>query len=416
MRFTLLTLSFFSSLVSAFAQFTFGGEIRPRFEYRHGAHDIPSSDDKAAIHISQRSRLNVAYAFDEKWEAYLSIQDVRVWGEQGDRGDASTFNLYQGWVQGNLAKKWQFKLGRQELSYDDGYLFNPRNWGQPGRTHDVGLIKFTDSTFQLHLLAGHSQNRADNFNTFYDQQDYYKNLQMLWMHKEIANQWKASFVAVNRGLQRTDSTLAYDHTMGGNLAFKQSKYSFRIQAYGQFGDGLEIDRKSAYLWSAQAAYYLSRNLQISLKTDIVSGTDTQTTQDPLAQETNTFDVLYGYRHKYYGHMDYFYLSFAPSTGLEDLVFGLKYKPVPRLTTTVDLHSFYAQASLTSPTDVQEPVDSHLGEELDIAFEYQAYEHVKVQGGYSQMFATPSMEVLRGHGNHKETANWIWLQASFILKQ
>lgn len=409
-------LLFLGSFTYAYAQFTLGGELRPRFEYRHGAHDLPSTDAQAGVHISQRSRLNVSYDFEEKWQAHIAIQDIRVWGEQGDRGDASTFNLYEGWVQGKLAQKWQFKLGRQELNYDEGYLFNPRNWGQPGRTHDVGLLKFTDSTFQAHLVAGYSQNRAENFNTFYDQQDYYKNLQMLWLHKDISSRWNASLMAVNRGLQRADSTLAYDHTLGGNLKFKQSRFSLRVEAYGQFGDGLEVERKNAFLWSAQAAYYLSKNMQISLKTDIVSGTDTEKAADPLAQETNTFDVLYGYRHKYYGHMDYFYLGFAPNTGLEDIVFGFKYKPMSRLTVTLDLHSFYAQASLAPTTDVQAPVESHLGEELDIAFEYQAYEHVKIQGGYSQMFATPSMEVLRGHGDHEEVANWFWLQASFMLQQ
>jgi hypothetical protein len=239
---------------------------------------------------------------------------------------------------------------------------------------------------------------------------------MLWLHKDLSSHWNASLIAVNRGLQRPDSTVAYDQTLGGNVAFREGKFSFRVQAYGQFGEGLEVEHKKAFLWSSQVAYYLSKNLQLSFKTDIVSGTDTEKSMNPLAQETNTFDVLYGYRHKYYGHMDYFYLSFAPSTGLEDVVFGLKYKPVSRLTTTLDFHSFYAQATLSPSTDVQTPVDNHLGEEVDMAFEYKVYDQVKIKGGYSHMFATSSMEVLRGHGNYEETANWFWLQASFILKQ
>lgn len=414
MKSILLILFIFGSFSLTYAQFTFGGEIRPRFEFRNGAHDLPSSSDKAAIHVSQRSRLNVHYNFEDKWQAHLSLQDVRVWGEQGDRGDSSTFHLYEGWAAVNLTQKWQFKLGRQELDYDDGYLFNPRDWGQPGRTHDVGLLKFTDSTFQAHLLYGHSQSDAENFNTFYDQQDYYKNLQMLWLHKDLSSTWNASLIAINRGLQRPDTTLAYDQTLGGNVAFREGSFSFRVQAYGQFGEGLNVERKKAFMCSAQAAYYLAKNFQLSLKTDIVSGTDTEKSMNPLAQETNTFDVLYGYRHKYYGHMDYFYLSFAPDTGLEDIVFGLKYKPLSRLTTTLDFHSFYSQATLASAADAQDPVGSHLGEEVDMAFEYEVYEQVRIKGGYSQMFATPSMEVLRGHGNHEETANWVWLQASFIF--
>ncbi len=410
----LLILFFFS--FGAYAQFTFGGEIRPRFEYRHGARQLPSIGDKANVHVSQRTRLNVDYKFEEKWQAHLSAQDVRIWGEQGDTGDASTFNLYEGWIQAVLSKKWKLKIGRQELSYDEGYLFNPRNWAQTGRAHDVGIIKFNDSTFKGHLLAGYSQNKANNFNTFYDQQDYYKNLQMLWLHKDFSAHWNASFKLINRGLQRPDSTVAYDQTIGGNIRFKQDKISFRALAYGQFGDGLAVKRKKAYLWSAELAYYLTKNLQISLRSDVVSGTNTEKSMNPLAQETNSFDVLYGFRHRYYGHLDYFYLNFTPGTGLEDFVLGLEYKLTSRLKTSVDIHSFYSQAVLASPTDIENSLGSHLGEELDFAFEYQAYKNVKVQGGYSQMFATSSMEVLTGSGSHEEVANWFWLHASFTLNQ
>ncbi|MDF9797515.1 hypothetical protein OKW21_002778 [Catalinimonas alkaloidigena] len=398
------------------AQFNLGGEIRPRFEYRHGARDLPGIDDKAAVHITQRSRLNLSYTFEKKWEAYLSVQDIRVWGEQGDRGDASTFNLYEGWAQVNLTDRWKVKIGRQELDYDDGHLFNPRNWGQTGRTHDVGVVKFIDSTFQAHLVAGYSQNRAKNFDSFYEQEDYYKNLQMIWLNKDFSNHWTASFKAINRGLQRADSTIAYDQTIGGNLYFQQNKLSFRGLAYGQIGEGREVERKRAYMISAQAGYYLSKKFQLLLKADILSGTDTEKAMNPLNQETNSFDVLYGYRHKYYGHLDYFYLNFTPSTGLEDIVFSFKYKATPRLTTKFDLHTFYAQSTLAPLSDLQSPVDSRLGEELDLGFEYLAYDNVKIKGGYSQMFATESMEVLKGEGSKDEIANWFWLQASFKFKQ
>ena len=129
-----------------------------------------------------------------------------------------------------------------------------------------------------------------------------------------------------------------------------------------------------------------------------------------------FDVLYGYRHKYYGHLDYFYLKFVPTTGLEDFVLSFKYKATPRLKTSLDIHSFSTYATLSPTTDLQTTVDSRLGEELDLAFEYQAYENLKIKGGYSQMFATESMEVLKGSGSKEELANWLWLQAAFKFQE
>ncbi len=62
-------------------QLTFSGEIRPRSEYRHGFKSLASEDQDAAFFIDQRTRLN----FDFKTSSthyYLSLQDVRVWGDQ----------------------------------------------------------------------------------------------------------------------------------------------------------------------------------------------------------------------------------------------------------------------------------------------------------------------------------------------
>ena len=62
----------------SFAQFTLDGEIRPRFEYRHGFQSVADSNQANAAFVEQRTRLNFGY----KTEGYIfkvTVQDIHVW-------------------------------------------------------------------------------------------------------------------------------------------------------------------------------------------------------------------------------------------------------------------------------------------------------------------------------------------------
>src|SRR5690625_5777295 len=75
---TCFTIFFFGYI--AIAQVTVDAELRPRFEYRHGYKTLFPDDVDPAIFVSQRTRLNGFYN-DESLTFYLSLQDVRVWGD-----------------------------------------------------------------------------------------------------------------------------------------------------------------------------------------------------------------------------------------------------------------------------------------------------------------------------------------------
>ena len=54
----------------------------------------------------------------------------------------------------------------------------------------------------------------------------------------------------------------------------------------------------------------------------------------------------------------------------------------------------------------------LGTEIDLVLTYNWIKSVAFQAGYSQMFATETMEVLKG-GDSSKTNNWAW--AMIIIK-
>ena len=74
--FLLFAFSFFYSS----AQVIVDAELRPRFEYRHGYKTLFPNNVDPAAYVSQRTRLNIDYKKDNL-DFYLSLQDVRVWGD-----------------------------------------------------------------------------------------------------------------------------------------------------------------------------------------------------------------------------------------------------------------------------------------------------------------------------------------------
>lgn len=154
------------------AQLTFSGQLRPRGEIRDGYGNLVLSGAKKAGFVSQRTRLNLAY----KWDVLtfgISMQDVRIWG-----GDASTISaadgnrlsLHEGWAELTLANKadtnikftlvdhLSFKVGRQELLYDDARLLGNLDWLQQGRRHDMAMLKIVHQGWQVDLGYAYNQN------------------------------------------------------------------------------------------------------------------------------------------------------------------------------------------------------------------------------------------------------------------
>src|SRR6266700_2233117 len=115
--------------LSSEAQLTLNGQIRTRAEFRNGqGTPLPGGTDPAFF-VSQRTRLNLFYKM-YRLRFGISVQDVRVWGQ-----DVSTINrsttpdnnglmLHEAWTEimlsdsTSLNSSLSIKIGRQELVYD----------------------------------------------------------------------------------------------------------------------------------------------------------------------------------------------------------------------------------------------------------------------------------------------------------
>ncbi len=113
-------------------------------------------------------------------------------------------------------------------------------------------------------------------------------------------------------------------------------------------------------------------------------------------------------------MDYFFVgSHNNNAGLSDAFAGIGWKPNP-INFQFTMHRFSTTAYLLDPADAAKTLKKNLGIELDFVMGYKHNELVEIKFGYSQMFSTETMEVLKG-GSGNGIQNWAWLMFVFTPK-
>lgn len=399
----ILLLVFGLIVTQTFAQFTLDGEFRPRTEFRNGYKTLNPSNIDPAFSTSQRTRLNTKFEA-EKYTLFVSIQDVRVWGDvpQLNVADNNGLALHQAWGLVNF-NKVTLKAGRQEIIYDDSRMFGNVGWAQQGRSHDALLLKF-GKTYKLDLGFAFNQNSETLAGTTYTVPNNYKALQYAWFNKQWDN-FAASFLFLNNGLQYIDiadienNEVRYSQTIGTHLKYKFSDaLNTTANLYYQGGKDV-VDRDlSAFLVGLDLNYKASSIWSLGLGFEIQSGN----AYDEDFSENKAFNPFYGTNHKFNGFMDYFYVgNHINSTGLIDIFAKVNAKLNDKSSLGLWIHNF------TSYAEIANGVEKQLGTEVDLQYNYSFTKDVAIGAGYSQMFATEGMEVLKNNldGNIN---NWAWV--------
>jgi hypothetical protein len=392
-------------MISLKAQVNVSGEFRPRTEYSHGYGTLANPDQKASLFTTQRTRLNLIYKSD-LFSTKLVLQDVRSYGSQRQLVGNEDFatSIHEAWAELKLFENGYLKIGRQEVIYDDHRIFGSVGWAQQARSHDMAIFKY-EGNFKAHLALAYHEN-TDRTNNLYEGPDAYKALQLIWLHKSYDN-LKLSLMFLNNGIPSIDTTggkyeenIYYSQTYGSRLVYKLNDLALYGNFFYQGGKDGNNNKLSAIETLLEAEYKLSSGLSFMLGWELLSGTDFDE-----AETNNSFTPFYGTNHKFNGFMDYFYVgNHTNNVGLNDIYFKAKYKK-DKFFVATDIHSFSSAAKINNT------LDNNLGVELDIWLGYAVSKAVDFKAGYSQMFATESMEALKG-GSKDETNNWAWLMLTF----
>jgi len=117
-------------------------------------------------------------------------------------------------------------------------------------------------------------------------------------------------------------------------------------------------------------------------------------------------------------MDYFYVGNAHGqegniAGLLDVHLKTKFKTGERSSLATNTHVFQSTASLYGPIDTSQGKRKYLGTEVDLVYTLKMEEYVKLNIGYSQMFAGSSMELVKAApGDSGAFNNWVWVMLDF----
>lgn len=396
-RYTLLYFLILCSYSSIYAQFKVQGEVRPRFEYRHGFKTLVGKDIDAAAFVSQRTRITSTFKRN-KLNMMFSFQDIRIWGDvpQLTVSDRVGSSVHQAWGQFYIDSMFSVKVGRQPISYDDERIVGAAQWAQQARVHDVAKIQFEKPGLKIH--SGIAYNESSASLTGSTPVNSYKNLQYLWINKQWPT-FSASFLFLNNGLQNFTPTkfkTYYSQTLGTHLKYNVNDLSFASNLYGQVGKDRFNNDLRAFLFSLNADYKLNATLTLTAGGEIQSGNDNGTIKD---EKNNAFTPLYGTNHRYNGHMDYFYTgNHLNNIGLINIYLKSKIALSNSFDMQIALHNFSSAADFD---------EKQLGNEIDFAFNYNIQKDVNLKFGYSQMFAGDGMKILKAEPE-PALNNWGWM--------
>lgn len=387
----IVVIIFFTHNKYVKAQFSVDAELRPRFELRDGYRSPINDDMQPAFFISQRARIAFNYK-SEKLELKLIPQDVRVWGDEqltsstGVYGDSAALDVHEAYAKINLTPGFSFKVGRQEFAYNNERLLARRNWNQNGLAYDAILFAYDKQNINIHLAASwNSLTEATSENVYLPER--VKSLNFLWVNKNFTDKLNIALLHIASGCTETDSTntLHFRQTTGLYSQYKSSGFNYRANVYFQYGKNNTNQTISAFLADADISYKFAKPT-IGFGTGYLSGdNNTQDNTDKL------FDVLYGARHRYFGHIDYFrnMTSHTKQGGLLDIYGYLAYKIFNNLSIKNTGHYF----SLAQTNEIT-PTGKKLGYENELELKYSLSKNINIKAAYLFYLPTDNFKQMK----------------------
>ena len=361
-----------------------------------------------------QGRTRLAFNYKRDWlEACVTPQHTGVWGQEGK----GAFNLYETWVKLSARNGLFAQVGRVALSYDDERIIGSDNWAMASLSHDVVRLGYEGHGHMLHAILAYNQNAnvmSSGGSIYVNGAQPYKTMQTLWYHYELPRfPLGASLLFMNVGMQSlNDENLDktwFQHLLGAYVHCHPKRWSLEASYYHQFGHNEYSMKIDAWMVSAKATFMPAPNYGFTAGYDYLSGDEyfavpaagnLGMTQHKVLKGFNT---VYGSHHKFYGAMDFFYVStyfngFTP--GLQNAYIGAYYRPVKNLNINASYHYLAMATKL-------EDMDRSLGHELEFQAAYNLARDVKLSAGFSFMWGGDTMDRLKRSGN-ENSLQWGWL--------
>ena len=379
-----------------------------------GDPDDISPDDDHAYFLMERTRLTIDYQ-RTGLEARVAAQHQGIWGQKGQ----GSVNLYEAWAKLSAKNGLFAQIGRQALSYDDERIIGPNDWAMAAMSHDVLRAGYEGHGHKVHLILAYNQNAENTYGgTYYaDGSQPYKTMHTLWYHYDVAKTpLGVSLLFMNigmqggkkDGIQSEEPHTRYQQLYGGYLSYRPKNLQLEASYYCQKGHNEGNIKIDAWMASIKAQLQVSRQAGLVAGYDYLSGDKYFAIpgegQIGVIRHTviKGFNPVYGSHHKFYGMMDFFYVStylsgFTP--GLQNLYAGGSYSPVKDLSLKLTYHYMATATQLDA-------INMTLGHDIDLEASYQIMKDARLSLGFSYMTGTDSMQKLKRAGAD-DNLKWGW---------
>ena len=389
--------------------------VIPHLQYRprlvvHTGKNFMDGPTYTAFH--QRARLGVEVKAWDWVDARIQLQDVRVWGEETDTlsdFDAGGFDLHQGYVTLKTPIGLSFRIGRQEINFDNQRLIGAVGWSNQARSFDAINIIFNRDSMDGNLffaLAGEKDTFAADITgktTKGSPEDVYV-VGFRYRYGGLAA-FKPTLVTIFDHQGPKDQNRA---TMGLYIDGQPfTGFNYSAEFYAQVGKmetaTTDIDIR-AFMAAARVGYVIPVFMKpgITAFFEFLSGDDPSDKDD--ATTNRTFDTLYATNHKFYGFMDLF-LNLPVHTdgfGIMDIGGRVQASPLDGMLVFLDYHHFEQAVE-----DPQQKTRT-LGDEVDVVVNYKVNKFLSAEAVYGAFIPKLGGSLRKGTrtgvpGNYKWTA-------------
>lgn len=373
--------------------------------------------------LLERVRLNLDYQYSPRWHAFVQLQDAHYWLSDLQLEDFGPVCSYQNPLDLREAYiEWKrdedswfgYKLGRQTITYRDGRVWGPGDWGNTGRyTWDAAKLYVDTEFLDTDLIAAKQviseKNHFDDSHCDFNAYGIYSRTKNWPVDLDVFYILKYD----NEGIPNPS----------GGFGDLQS-HAAGMYAGGQFANRLDWAFLGAYQFGKRADNDIEAvglNMQLGYTWDVswkprlgVEYTYASGDNNPQDGKYQTFDGLFGGIDRFYGRMNFFSWM-----NLQDYQVSFNVRPVKQLMISVDYHSFYLASNQDAwyygnarrmRQDASGKSGSHIGEEVDLLATWKMNPQVEIFSGYAHFFPG---SFLADTGYHEE-ADWIFLQATWTF--
>jgi hypothetical protein len=379
--------------------FTTGGELRTRYENAYNDRFTQTNNTyqltRARVYTDlwYRDQFRIFAEYIGAWSEFQDLAPLPI-----DQQKSGIQNLFVDVKVADLGGNPVYiRGGRQELLFGSQRLVSTLDWANTRRTFQGVRGMYTSEKWDFDMFwvqpvipntnrpaSGEDANRFDSV-------DNNQNFAGAWAtYRPKAGQAIDAYYLMlddtnnysTLGIKRGNFTR---HTLGWRYSGNEGNVLFDSETAFQFGSQNDRD-----VFAAMTTQGLGYNFKDAVWNPTVwAYYDYASGGNPIKGTSHTFNQLFPFGHYYMGWID-----LIGRQNIQDLNFHLYLYPTPWLTTWVQFHSFwladkrdalYNTAGNAIRFDPTGRAGAHVGEELDLTYNFHVTKHADVLTGYCYLW-------------------------------